>query len=140
MTQDSDTITSLLSRAEVLARQTGDDELASKILNLRLFGTDTYTDQPATPPETEAPPFDPPYSEPLEPGYRIPSGKYRGVLMRDLTNQQLQQVWSGFNGCGQYDVADLLKAELRARMVDYVKAKPAPVTTLTFSELDDETV
>ena len=66
----------------------------------------------------DVPPFDPPYSiYDDEPGYRIPSGKYQGVLMRHLTTQQLQRVWSGFNGCGQYDVADLLKAELRARMV-----------------------
>ena len=113
---NQNSVSSLLARAEVLARQSGDDELASKILNLRLFGDgDTYTDIPAAQPADDVPPFDPPYTS-EESGYRIPSGKYRGCLMRDLTTQQLQRVWSGFNGV-QCDVADLLKAELRARMV-----------------------
>ena len=130
-----ETVSTLLARAEVLARQAGDDELASKILNLRLFGDgDANADIPVDPefsslvqaayerrfpaaePADDVPPFDPPYTR-EESGYRIPSGKYRGCLMRDLTTQQLQRVWSGFNGRGQYDVADLLKAELRARMV-----------------------
>lgn len=104
-----ETVSTLLARAEVLARQSGDDELASKILNLRLFGDgDTANaDIPAAEPADDVPPFDPPYTR-EEPGYRIPSGKYQGVLMR---------VWSGFNGVQQYDVADLLKAELRARLV-----------------------
>ena len=114
-----ETVSTLLARAEVLARQAGDDELASKILNLRLFGDgDANADIPAAEPADDVPPFDPPYSiYDDEPGYRIPSGKYRGCLMRDLTTQQLQRVWSGFNGVQQYDVADLLKAELRARLV-----------------------
>lgn len=119
MTTKLETVSTLLARAEVLARQSGDDELAWHIRRLsRKFGPNKKTDIPATEPGDDVPPFDPPYSSyDDEPGYRIPSGKYHGVLMRDLSNQQLWQVWAGFNGCGRHDVAYLLKAELKARMV-----------------------
>lgn len=129
----TDTIPALLSSAEAIARQTGDDELASKILNLRLFGTgDQHTDIPlglASEPADESPPFDPPYVMPFRVNdpemYRLPSGSYAGCRVRDLTTQQLQRVWAGYNGAvGCSDIADKLKAALRGRMVAEVRRNP----------------
>lgn len=72
-----ETVSTLLARAEVLARQTGDDELASKILNLRLFGDgDAYTDIPAAP---------------ERPDWIIPGGKYAGQTIGDLNDAQLRE-------------------------------------------------
>jgi len=125
MTDKPETASSLLSRAEVIARQAGDDELASKILNLRLFGDgDTCTKLPAIAGETpavELPPFDPPYTVPAASAeddpeaFRIPSGKYAGCYVRDLTTQQLHRVWAGYNGAGCSDIANKLKAALVKR-------------------------
>ena len=47
--------------------------------------------------------------------FRIPSGKFRGKALSELDNHELQRVWSGFNGCGNTKVADILKAEMDLR-------------------------
>lgn len=123
----TNTISALLMRAEAMARQTGDDELASKILNLRLFGTgDQHTDIPpiglAMDSAIEAPPFNPPYtttaatSEDDPEAYRLPSGKYSGCYLRDLTTSTLQRVWAGYNGAvGCTDIANRIKSVITER-------------------------
>lgn len=122
----TNTISALLMQAEAIARQTGDDELASKILNLRLFGAvANTTDIPpiglALEPADESPPFDPPYVMPFRTqddpeAYRLPSGKYSGCYLRDLTTEQLQRVWSGYNGAvGCADIADRIKSVITER-------------------------
>lgn len=123
----TNTISALLMQAEAIARQTGDDELASKILNLRLFGAvANTTDIPlglALEPAAESPPFDPPYVMPFRTqddpeAYRLPSGKYSDCYLRDLPTSTLQRVWAGYNGAvGCTDIADRIKVALvdRAR-------------------------
>ena len=122
----TNTISALLMRAEAMARQSGDDELASKILNLRLFGmVANTTDIPplglALEPAAELPPFDAPYVMPFRTeddpeDYRLPYGKYSGCYLRDLTTDQLQRVWSGYNGAvGCTDIADRIKVALVER-------------------------
>ena len=122
-----DTISALLMQAEAIARQTGDDELASKILNLRLFGAvANTTDIPpiglAMDSAIEAPPFDPPYTTTAATSaddpeaYRLPSGKYSGCYLRDLPTSTLQRVWAGYNGAvGCTDIADRIKVAITER-------------------------
>jgi hypothetical protein len=45
----------------------------------------------------------------------VPSGKHKGKRPAQLTDMELQQVWSGYNGCGNTAVADELLKELRKR-------------------------
>lgn len=118
-------ISALLMQAEAIARQTGDDELASKILNLRLFGAvANTTDIPlglALEPAEESPPFDAPYVMPFRTqddpeAYRLPSGKYSGCYLRDLPTSTLQRVWAGYNGAvGCTDIADRIKVAITER-------------------------
>lgn len=121
----TNTISALLMQAEAIARQTGDDELASKILNLRLFGAvANTTDIPlglALEPAEESPPFDAPYVMPFRTqddpeAYRLPSGKYSGCYLRDLPTSTLQRVWAGYNGAvGCTDIADRIKVAITER-------------------------
>ena len=121
----TNTISALLMQAEAIARQTGDDELASKILNLRLFGAvANTTDIPlglALEPAEESPPFDAPYVMPFRTqddpeAYRLPSGKYSGCYLRDLPTSTLQRVWAGYNGAvGCTDIADRIKSVITER-------------------------
>ena len=45
----------------------------------------------------------------------IPSGKYAGMKMENLTDETLERVWAGFNGCRSFKVAAVLRAELDRR-------------------------
>ena len=47
--------------------------------------------------------------------FRIPSGKYRGRSLDQLADYELQNVWAGFNGCGNVAVANILRAEIDRR-------------------------
>ena len=62
---------------------------------------------------TEAPPFEP--DRKSNAGFRIPSGKFRGRVLAQLSDGDLQNVWAGFNGCGNMKVANILKAEIDRR-------------------------
>lgn len=94
---------SILIRTWKFVLSKGNTELASEIASLLVI-------EPSKPAMDASPRRDS--------GYRIPSGKFRGKRIADLSDGQLQNVWSGFNGCGNHKVANVLKAELRLRGIE----------------------
>lgn len=90
----------LLIQAWKLAMQQGYTDLAQGIVSLPGLLV------PKPPETTKAYRFD---------QFRVPSGKYRGRLLNQLNDSELQNVWSGFNGCGNVKVANILKAEIDSR-------------------------
>ena len=61
----------------------------------------------------ESPPFE--ADRKSNAGFRIPSGKFRGRVLSQLSDHDLQNVWAGFNGCGNTKVANILKTEIDRR-------------------------
>jgi hypothetical protein len=47
--------------------------------------------------------------------FYVPSGKHKGKRPAQLTALELQQTWSGYNGCGNTAVADELLKEIKRR-------------------------
>jgi hypothetical protein len=47
--------------------------------------------------------------------FYVPSGRHKGKRPSQLTALELQQTWSGYNGCGNTAVADELLKEIRRR-------------------------
>lgn len=97
----------LLIQAWKLAVQRGHTTLAEAIVSL----PGVFVSKPqAKPPEEKK------VVHPAGPaGWRIPSGKFRGRSLAQLLDFELQNVWAGFNGCGNTKVANILKAEIDRR-------------------------
>lgn len=92
----------LLLQAWKLAIQKGNTDLAGAIVSLPgMFITRPKQQEPKQPVSQS--------------GFRIPSGKYRGMFAEHLTADALQNVWSGFNGCGNLKVASALLDEINRR-------------------------
>jgi len=94
-------IESLLIKAWKMAIQNGDTKLAEAIVSLPgMFVSSVQEQRPCSGSQT----------------FKIPSGKYKGKLLNQLDAIELQNVWSGFNGCGNHVVANALKAEINIRL------------------------
>lgn len=100
-------IEALLIQALKRAIQEGKHPLADAILSLP--GMFVLKCDPVP----EAPPFE--ADRKSNAGFRIPSGKFRGRVIAQLSDHDLQNVWAGFNGCGNTKVANILKAEIDRR-------------------------
>lgn len=101
-------IEAVLIRAWKFALSKGNTELAEAIASLPMFETGETSK-----PVPEAPPFE--ADRKSNAGFRIPSGKFRGRVLAQLSDGDLQNVWAGFNGCGNTKVANILKAEIDRR-------------------------
>lgn len=97
----------LLIQAWKLSMKQGKTALAESI-------ADCMSKVDSKQPVTEEPPFEPDRNT-NDAGFKIPSGKFRGKYVHKLSDEDLQNVWSGFNGCGNTRVAGVLRRELVRR-------------------------